>query len=147
MEPEPYTLVVLDTNILVHMVRGGSLEKRIHAEYAPLMTQPRPMISVVVDGELRSLSMQFEWGQRRAIHALFLLGYFDRVTIDRPDVLQAYAVIDSYSKRVGRRMGKNDLWIAATAYVTGAELLTTDNDFDHLDGIFLTVRMIKMESV
>lgn len=29
-------------------------------------------------------------------------------------------------------MGKNDLWIAATAYVTGATLLTTDADFDHL---------------
>ena len=29
-------------------------------------------------------------------------------------------------------MGKNDLWIAATAKATGATLLTTDKDFDHL---------------
>jgi len=34
-------------------------------------------------------------------------------------------------------MGKNDLWIAATAHVTGATLLTTDKDFDHLDPQFL----------
>ncbi len=34
-------------------------------------------------------------------------------------------------------MGKNDLWIAATANATGALLLTTDKDFDHLDGAFL----------
>lgn len=35
-------------------------------------------------------------------------------------------------------MGKNDLWIAATASVTGATLLTTDGDFDHLESAFLT---------
>ncbi len=32
----------------------------------------------------------------------------------------------------GRPMGKNDLWIAATAKVSGLTLLTTDADFDHL---------------
>jgi tRNA(fMet)-specific endonuclease VapC len=39
-------------------------------------------------------------------------------------------------------MGKNDLWIAATASVLKARLLTTDHDFDHLDGIFLDVLYI-----
>ena len=32
-----------------------------------------------------------------------------------------------------RNMSKNDLWIAATAYVTNATLVTTDKDFDHLN--------------
>jgi len=31
-------------------------------------------------------------------------------------------------------MGKNDVRIAATARVSGATLLTTDLDFDHLQG-------------
>jgi len=34
-------------------------------------------------------------------------------------------------------MGKNDLWIAATARTTGATLLTTDKDFDHFDPALL----------
>ena len=34
-------------------------------------------------------------------------------------------------------MGKNDLWIAATASVLKANLLVIDHDFDHLDGVFL----------
>ena len=34
-------------------------------------------------------------------------------------------------------MGKNDIWIAATAAVTGARLLTTDKDFDHFSGVYL----------
>lgn len=39
-------------------------------------------------------------------------------------------------------MGKNDLWIAATTSVLKAKLLTTDNDFDHLDGVFFEVAFI-----
>jgi predicted nucleic acid-binding protein len=38
-----------------------------------------------------------------------------------------------------RNMGKNDLWIAATASVQSATLITTDKDFDHLNGVFLPV--------
>jgi tRNA(fMet)-specific endonuclease VapC len=36
-------------------------------------------------------------------------------------------------------MGKNDLWIAATAFVANAELVTMDGDFDHLNDEFLKV--------
>jgi predicted nucleic acid-binding protein len=31
-------------------------------------------------------------------------------------------------------MNQNGLWIAAAAAATSATLLTTDGDFDHLDG-------------
>jgi tRNA(fMet)-specific endonuclease VapC len=33
-------------------------------------------------------------------------------------------------------MKHNDLWIAATAVATGATLVTTDKDFDHLEGLW-----------
>jgi predicted nucleic acid-binding protein len=36
-------------------------------------------------------------------------------------------------------IGQNDLWIAATAWVTKAALITTDSDFDHLHPVFLNV--------
>lgn len=38
--------------------------------------------------------------------------------------------IDTQSS--AQNMGKNNLWIAACALATGATLLTTDKDFDHL---------------
>ncbi len=41
-----------------------------------------------------------------------------------------------------RNMGKNDLWIAATAHILGAKLLTTDGDFNHLDGVFLDLKKV-----
>jgi predicted nucleic acid-binding protein len=44
-----------------------------------------------------------------------------------------------------RIMGKNDLWIAATAFVTKSTLLTTDDDFDHLDPQFIDVVKLKTQ--
>ncbi|MBU6120983.1 PIN domain-containing protein [Hymenobacter siberiensis] len=62
----------------------------------------------------------------------------------------AYARIDAYSQGKleleplpagisARNMGKNDLWIAATALYFGVELHTTDKDFDHLGPLGLKV--------
>ncbi|MBK9016619.1 MAG: PIN domain-containing protein [Saprospiraceae bacterium] len=44
-----------------------------------------------------------------------------------------------------RNMGKNDLWIAATAHATQATLLTTDMDFNHLDGVFFDLERIDIQ--
>jgi len=41
-------------------------------------------------------------------------------------------------------MGKNDIWIAATANITHSHLLTTDNDFDHLDKQYLELIKISV---
>jgi len=40
-------------------------------------------------------------------------------------------------------MGKNDMWIAATALFYDAELQTSGNDFDHLPAIGLRLRKIE----
>jgi len=39
-------------------------------------------------------------------------------------------------------MGKNDLWIAASASFLKAELITTDKDFNHLDGNYIKLKRI-----
>ena len=53
------------------------------------------------------------------------------------NVVDAYARIDNYCERNGFVLSKNDIWIAATAHVTGTTILTTDRDFDPLHGLFL----------
>ncbi len=40
-------------------------------------------------------------------------------------------------------MSQNDLWVAATAHASGALLVTTDRDFDHLRGIWLEVTFVR----
>jgi len=42
-------------------------------------------------------------------------------------------------------MGKNDIWIAATASVYGLTLLTTDKDFDHLNEVHVNLEYIDIE--
>ena len=72
------------------------------------------------------------------------------------DLMAAYSFIDAFSKRktedtngqmlqvAAIKMGKNDLWIAATAKVIDAPLITTDKDFLHLNQTVLDVRYFKL---
>lgn len=127
-----------DTNILLALVRGGELSRRVLAQY-PLLSMPRtPLVSYVSEAEIKSIAVRQNWGQPRRNQLDFILAAFTTVHIHEPGVLDAYVAIDNYSLTRGVKMGKNDLWIAATASVTNATLLTTDKDFDHLHPKFLT---------
>ena len=69
------------------------------------------------------------------------------VNINHPMVIDAYVKLDLHARSHplgARRMGKNDLWIASTAIITKAKLLTIDADFDHLKGIFLQLERFKL---
>lgn len=135
-------LFLFDTNILIHLVRESSLGDYVRKTYKPLIADPRPLISVVTEGELRSLIHQWKWGNRKINQTDFFLQYFSRVPVDRKDVFEAYAMIDAYSESIGHSMGKNDAWIAAAANVTEATLVTTDKDFDHLQPDIISVDWI-----
>lgn len=131
----PYLL--LDTNIILHLARHDALSVWLAAEYTLNGNKPAPLISVVTDGELRALALAFGWGAARHQVLTNLVAALTVVPLDYPGLLDAYARLDVASQRHGRKMGQNDLWIAATAHVTGATLLTTDKDFDSLHGLFL----------
>lgn len=129
-------LYLLDTGILVALIRGKLLGQFIDSTYQ-LRTQPyKPLICAVTKGEIRSLARQFGWGTAKRQELLQLLqNGLVSVDLDQPAIMDAYEEIDwvSLNKPDGAHvMGKNDLWIAATAKATGATLLTTDKDFDHL---------------
>ncbi len=128
---------ILDTNILVHFVRGSRTWTKIRDRYQLLLVEPRPFISVVTAGELRSLAYQRFWETAKRNLMEFILGYFKTVTIDDPAVIEAYAIMDAHLERIGQTLGKNDMWIAATVQVLGSRLLTTDRDFDRLHPLFI----------
>ena len=68
------------------------------------------------------------------------------VNINQPDILDHYANIACHMERVGRAIGQNDLWIAASAAASGACLLTTYHDFDALHPGFMQVEWINPET-
>lgn len=136
------TTYLLDTNVFVRLLRNDTIGQSLKRELRLLLTEAVPAYCTVTEGEIRSLAFQFNWGSSKIEQMHYLLEYFRRVSIETEEVMQAYAAIDAYSKIQGIAMGKNDVWIAAIAYVTGFELLTTDQDFDHLHGKFLSRTLI-----
>ena len=126
-------LLILDTNILVHNVRQDAMWEKVREDHQLLVVEPTPLISVVTAGELRSLSRQWNWGRDKRDRMEFLLSYFQTVPVDTPEQIAIYAEIDNFCLERGRVMGKNDLWIAATAALTDARLLTSDADFESLE--------------
>ena len=81
--------------------------------------------------------MQWRWGQTKFEQMEFALGFFKVSTILDAELIRAYATIDAFCEEQGHPLGKNDVWIAATAMVRKATLLTTDRDFDRLAPRFL----------
>ena len=133
---------LLDTNIPIHYVRRTKLQQKMEAQYQLLATPTVPALSYVTEAEIKSFARRRNWGEANVQQMNFLLTLFRRLPIEVPNILQAYIEIDTFSGLMGREMGKNDLWIAATAYATGATLLTTDKDFDHLNGFYFPVEWI-----
>jgi tRNA(fMet)-specific endonuclease VapC len=141
---------IFDTGMIVGYVRDAGFTQYLDKKYQPLDPPNVSLISAVSKGEILSLAIQFGWGAAKKQKLQEILAKLPTVDIRRTPILERYAEIDAYSQGkdparplpVGlsaRNMGKNDVWIAATASVLGAKLVTIDRDFDHLNGIFLDV--------
>ena len=139
MSPTPRDWI-LDTSILVHVLRGDPLGRHL-VEQQQLRARPDvPLVSVVSIGEIMSLGRQWNWGSRKLDYMREVLAELVVVDINSEPVLSKYAEIDAWCRQNGVKPGKNDLWIAATAAASDAMLLTADRDFDALDGVFITSR-------
>lgn len=128
---------LLDTNVLLALVRGKTLGEAIDKRFGLRSAINRSMICVVTAGEMLSLARQFAWGQSKRDELQALLDEVVWIDINHPDIIDAYAEIDTASRSQGRKLGKNDVWIAATAKVSKTTLLTTDGDFDHLQTTYI----------
>ncbi len=144
---------LLDTNIVVALVRYPNFSDYLKSTYP---TNSRRIISVVTQGEAQSLAIQWKWGTFKLQRLEYVLSTFIIYPIKMEKVIHAYAQIDAFSQgklpetplpagTSARNMGKNDLWIAATAHATDATLLTTDADFSHLHGSYLDLDRVDVQ--
>lgn len=136
---------LLDTNILVYYITKPNSLSAFEDEYHPFSNKNVALISIVTEAEMKSLAIQRGWGSKKMQQLEKLLGYFLKVPVQTKRQIEVYAEIDAYSKHKDPvrnypkgfssiKIGKNDLWIATTAHITNSKLVTTDGDFDHLDG-------------
>lgn len=143
MESKTY---IFDTGIILGYARDAPYSRHIDSEYNPIHGDNITVVSVVSRGEIFSLAYQFGWGQQKRETLQHHLDQITTVDVNQHQIVDRYAEIDAYSQNAhptrelgdsDRNMGKNDVWIAATASVLEGTLITTDTDFDHLQGEFL----------
>lgn len=128
-------LIVLDTNVLVHLARQDAIGGTIDKDHGLTSRPERPLISIVTVGEIRSLAEQWHWGERKRHILNSVLSQLVVVRLAQGEITLRYAELDFHNRKVAkpaRPIGENDTWIAATAMATGGTLITTDSDFDHL---------------
>ncbi|MEO6196271.1 MAG: PIN domain-containing protein [Thermoanaerobaculia bacterium] len=129
-------LLLLDTSILLHLVRENRLGRSIESRFRLQTRAERPLISIVTMGEILAFAQRANWGPSKMAVLENLLQ--DLVVVDISDeVLEFYAQIDVFLRRAGNPVQQNDMWIAATTVASGAHLLTTDKDFDPLYPAYL----------
>ncbi len=131
-----------DTNIVLKFARQNLLHQ----------VTANVLISVVVEGELEAISLRNRWGIKKRQSLDVFLSTVPIIEITS-EISKTYAKIDAYSQGLldgiplpkgmsARNMGKNDLWIAATALFFNANLHSDDGDFEHLTN--LGIKLIKI---
>lgn len=144
----------LDTNIVLSMLRNKEFKVKFENKFGFDDSKNSIMISVVSVGELHALALKNKWGKKKVEALEVYLEDFYIFPILNKKIISIYANIDAFSqnklplnplKTTARNMGKNDLWIAATAVLTNSQLLTTDQDFSHLNESILDLQLIHIK--
>lgn len=142
---------VLDTNVILFYLKDNSTKAFIEDNFGPFSEENTGIISIVTIAEIGVLARRNNWGNRRLQIVEKIFDSLVIVDINSQDIIDAYIDVESYSENKhptrrynnsSRNMGKNDIWIAATTIVTGSALITSDKDFQHLDGEFFKVHLV-----
>jgi predicted nucleic acid-binding protein len=133
--------------VLLHLVRGQALGRKIVEEYDLSKRPERPLVFVVTVGEILSIALRQGYSaENRAVLDQLLR---DMVVVDvRRPIAERFAEIQTAQQAMGLPIGENDTWIAATAKATDSTLLTMDRkDFGKLKPGLVKIEMIDQAAV
>jgi len=136
---------VLDTSVLLHLVRGKDLGRQIDRAFGLRASMHRHIVSIVSEAELSVIADRKTWSSDKRSALRHALENVVVLPVDGRELIEAYVTIaraDFHAPGGSRNMGKNDLWIAATAFYVQLPLLTTDKDFCFLHPAPLNVMWI-----
>ena len=128
---------LLDTGIVLLATRQSAASKVIDAQFGLSASSFRPAICEVSVGELLAFANANHWGQPRKAILMDRLKNSLIVPISHPGVHQRWADTQTRLQGAGVSVGQNDVWIAATASVTGLTVLSADKDFAKLRALGL----------
>jgi len=119
---------LVDTSVLVAVEKGRPLREEALPE--------RSAVSIVTVAELRAGVLAASDIESRDRRMVTLEGVAGAAILPvEARVARAWAAMRAYLVASERRVGANDLWIAATAAAHGIPVLTQDGDFDALSGV------------
>ena len=147
---------LLDTNLIIIYTKDSKIAAEIEHRYNLFSAENKLSVSVVTIGELNAIIKKLKLGERRQKLIQDLLENMVKVDIHFEEVIDSYGDIDAYSQGKlnehptefsARNMGKNDLWIAATASAFDLTLITTDKDFNHLKDKFIKLEYVDIQEI
>ena len=105
---------LLDTNVLLHLIRGKDLGTKIDQAFGLTSSMHRQVVSIVTEAELLVMADRKNWGAAKRDALTHALDSLVIVPIDGIELVQAYVTISSVdfaTPQGARNMGKNDIWI------------------------------------
>jgi predicted nucleic acid-binding protein len=127
-------IVVLDTSIASFAFKASPLI----TAYRPHLEGVSYVVSFQTVAEMRFGARIDRWGVRRKralelfLANLQVIEYSDKLA-------DCWVEVMVQARRVGRRLEAGDAWVAATAMLLNAPLLTHDKDFDKEACPFITI--------
>jgi predicted nucleic acid-binding protein len=119
------TEIVVDTDVVSFLFKNHQIGRR----YDPELAGRVALLSFMTVAEVERWAIQYRWGEHR-LHWLRL--YLNRFTVvpSSPDLCRKWAEVMVAAQAAGRRIECADAWIAATAVLYGAPLVTHNrNDY------------------
>jgi predicted nucleic acid-binding protein len=139
---------LLDTGILLGHFKDSKYAKQADEKLGFTSHENIPFISIINYAETLNLALRNNWGRAKLDKLEEFLKAIPIIYINNLSIAGKYIEINQFCE--GRheknplgfnaiKPSQNDKWIAATASLLNATLITTDKDFLPLDGIFLKV--------
>jgi predicted nucleic acid-binding protein len=125
--------VVVDTDVVSLVFKGD----RRAEKYLSALTAPDLLVSFMTEAELERWILQAKWGPERIVRFRTFMKRFVSVPSSR-DLIVKWAEVMVVARSLGRRIEVADAWVAATALLYDATLVTNNpGDYVGVVGIKL----------
>ena len=139
-------LILFDTGPLLLLSRQQAAATHLLQRYPLMNSGILPIVSVVSLAELKGFAVRQSWGQRRLTWLRSLHTLVNVIPIDRGPLVDEYVTLLNRQQNHRQMLGIHDTWIASTAKVLNATLVTVDSGFRKLDANYLSVDLIDRHS-
>ncbi|MGA9623771.1 MAG: PIN domain-containing protein [Bryobacteraceae bacterium] len=113
--------VVADTHVVSLVFKGD----RRAEKYLSALTAPDLLVSFMTEAELERWILQAKWGPERIVRFRTYMKRFVSVPSSR-DLIVKWAEVMVVARSLGRRIEVADAWVAATALLYDATLVTNN---------------------